>query len=502
MSHTVNFVAADLGASSGRLMVGRWNGRSFSLDELHRFSNGGVSLGGSLYWDALGIWSQIEAGLNRYRSRFDDALLGMGVDAWGVDYALLDRDGRLIGNPHHYRDSRTDGMPALLFERIAERDLFAETGVQTMQINTLFQLFCMAHTNDPQLEFAQTLLMIPDLFLYFLCGEKRIEYSQATTTQMYSPSRADWAREMLSSVGIPVPILSPVVQPGTVLGPVRRDFLRSAGLSTPFPAIAVASHDTASAVAAIPNMDAHSAFISCGTWSLMGVQVAEPNTSEEAFRLQFTNEGAADGSILLLRNITGLWIVQECLRHWKKEGRQYSWSEITLAASEAKPLLGLFDPNAKEFQLPSEMPKAIRDYCRGTGQSVPETPGEIARCAFESLCLKYRSVLQSLEQLTGRHLEAIRVVGGGALNRFLCQTIADACDRMVVAGPVEASALGNVMLQAVATSHLPNTSAGREAIAESVECVFVAPRRSDAWEEAYARFRTFETNPVFASARH
>ena len=495
MSHTINFVAADLGASSGRLMVGRWNGSSFLLDELHRFSNAGVSLGGSLYWDGLGIWSHLETGLTRYRSRFDDPPLGIGVDAWGVDFALLDRCGRLIGNPRHYRDPRTEGMPARVFERIPESELFAETGVQTMEINTLFQLFSMLQSGDPQLQFAQTLLMIPDLYLYFLCGERRVEYSNATTTQMYSPYRGDWAREMVSSLGIRVPILPPIVRPGTVLASVRSDLLRSVGFSTTLPAIAVASHDTASAVAAIPNLDEHSAFISSGTWSLMGVQVAEPNTSEEALRLQFTNEGSADGAILLLRNLTGLWIIQECLRLWEKEGRHYSWNDVTFAAAAAKPLQRVFDPNARDFQMPADMPGTIRAYCQRTQQSVPDTVGEIARCAFESLSLKYRSVLQSLEQLTGRRLESIRVVGGGSLNHFLCQLIADACDRMVVCGPVEASALGNVMLQAVATGHLPDLNTGRAAIAASVECVSLAPRRSDAWEEAYASFKVIEANP-------
>jgi rhamnulokinase len=492
MSHTANFVAADLGASSGRVMVGRWNGECFQLDELHRFPNSGVPLSGSVYWDALAIWSHLEAGLHRYRSRFDDPALGIGVDAWGVDYGLLDRRGQLIGNPHHYRDARTDGMPALVFDRVAERDIFAETGVQTMQINTLFQLFCMQHAGDRQLEFAETLLMIPDLFSYFLCGEKGIEYSEATTTQMYSPARGGWAREMLTSIGIPSSILGRVVQPGTVLAPVHGDVLRRAGLSEAFPAIAVASHDTASAVAAIPNMDAHSAFISSGTWSLMGVQIAAPNTSEQARNLHFTNEGSADGSILLMRNLTGLWIVQECQRHWEKEGRHCNWNDLTFAAAEAHPLQRLIDPNAGEFVSPHDMPAAIRTWCKGSRQPVPETMGEIARCAFESLSLKYRSVLESLEKLTGRRLNTIRVVGGGSLNHFFCQMIADACDRTVVCGPVEASALGNVMLQAVATGHIQNAGAGRAAIEASVECVTLLPRKDEGWDEAYARFKTIE----------
>jgi rhamnulokinase len=495
MSHTANFVAADLGASSGRLIVGRWNGESFQLDELHRFPNTGVPLGGSVYWDALAIWSHIEAGLHRYRSRFDDPVLGIGVDAWGVDYGLLDRNGQLIGNPHHYRDTRTDGMPALVFDRVAEREIFAETGVQTMQINTLFQLFCMQHGGDRQLEFAETLLMIPDLFSYFLCGEKRIEYSEATTTQMYSPARGDWAREILTAIGIPLGILDKIVQPGTILAPVHADILRRTGLSEAFPAIAVASHDTASAVAAIPNLDENSAFISSGTWSLMGVQVAAPNTSEQARSLRFTNEGSADGSILLIRNLTGLWILQECQRHWEKEGRHSSWNDLTFAAQEALPLQRLIDPNAREFQSPHDMPEAIRGWCKASGQPVPESMGEIARCAFESLSLKYRSVLESLETLTGRHLNTIRVVGGGSLNRFFCQMIADACDRTVVCGPVEASALGNVMLQAVATGHIQSAGAGQAAIQASVECVTLSPRQGAGWDEAYARFKTIEQEP-------
>ena len=492
MSHTANFVAADLGASSGRLMVGRWNGNSFLLDELHRFSNTGVSLAGSVYWDALGIWSHLEAGLHRYRARFDDPPLGIGVDAWGVDYGLLDRDGRLVGNPYHYRDARTDGMPPLVFDRVCEPDIFAETGVQTMQINTLFQLFCMQHAGDPQLQCAESLLMIPDLYSYFFCGEKRVEYTEATTTQMYSPARGDWAREMLTKIGIPQAVLGPIVQPGTILAPVHSDILRRAGLSAVFPAIAVASHDTASAVAAIPGMDDESAFISSGTWSLMGVQVAAPDTSAEAMRLHFTNEGSADGSILLLRNLTGLWIVQQCQRQWEKEGRHCSWNDLTFAAAEAHALQHLIDPNAREFQNPHDMPTAIRGWCKATRQLVPETVGEIARCAFESLSLKYRSVLESLEKLTGRHLACIRVVGGGSLNHFFCQMIADACDRTVVCGPVEASALGNVMLQAVATGHIEHAGAGRAAISSSVECAMLAPRPGDAWDEAYARFKTIE----------
>jgi rhamnulokinase len=492
MTRTANFIAVDLGASSGRVMAGRWNGRKFQLEPLHRFSNFPVRASGSLYWNALGIWSHIQDGLSRYRTSIADSPQGIAVDGWGVDFALLDECGDLIGNPFSYRDARTDGIPALVFERIREAEIFSKTGVQTMQINTLFQLYSMVRARDPQLDRASVLLMLPDLFLYLLSGKRRTERSAASTSQMYSLSEGTWARETLASLGIPLGILPEVVQPGTVLGPVRADVLADTGFNEPFPAIAVASHDTACAVAAIPNMDRDSAFISSGTWSLMGIETYEPNTSGEALRLGLTNEGGADGAILLQRNLTGLWVVQECLRQWEKDGLHYSWDDLIEAASKAGPAPAHIDPNAKDFQRPGDMPKAIRAYCQRTNQPAPQTAGAIARCALESLCLAYLSVLRALETAAGRRLSTIRVVGGGSVNRFLCQMIADCCDRPVVSGPVEASAFGNVMLQAVATGHLPHVRSGRAAIAESVECDCSYPHRSDAWDEAYARFQTLE----------
>jgi rhamnulokinase len=491
MNHPAIFLAADLGASSGRVMAGQWNGETFSLESLHRFPNAGVRAAGSLHWDALGIWWQIQEGMSKYRARFPGSPQGIGVDAWGVDFALLDRAGRLLGNPFHYRDARTDGLPRIAFERIAESQVFLETGVQTMQINTLFQLLSMARARDPQLELAKRLLMIPDLFLYFLSGEASNEYSEATTTQMYSAARGDWACELLDALEIPTGILASVVKPGTVLGPVQSDVVRDLGFSASFPAIAVASHDTASAVAAIPGLDESSAFISSGTWSLMGVEVPRPNTTPDALRLQLTNEGGAGGSTLLMRNLTGFWILQECQRQWEREGHSYGWDEIIAEASQATPHKSLFDPNAKEFQQPGDMPRIIYDYCRAHGECAPETVGEIARSAFESLSLSYRHVLASLEQASGRHLKTVRVAGGGTQNSFLCQMLADSCDRAVMSGPVEASALGNVMLQAVATGHLPSVSAGREAISASVQCARYDPHPNDAWDEAYSRYRNF-----------
>jgi rhamnulokinase len=489
MRQAANFLAADLGASSGRLMVGSWDGRSFSLSELHRFPNGAVRAGDGLYWNALGLWTQVQEGLAKYQAAYSGTPASIGVDAWGVDFALLDRCGRLLGNPRNYRDPRTDGLPAQVFATVDEQEIFRETGVQTMQINTLFQLASMAKSGDPQLENARALLMIPDLFLYLLSGELSNEFSEATTTQMYSIARQDWTRDILTSLEVPVEILGPVVQPGTVVGRVRQDVLQEAGLRRPFPAIATASHDTASAVAAIPNMDRESAFICSGTWSLLGTEIDKPITSSDALRLDLTNEGGANGAVLLMRNLTGLWIVQECLREWQRQGQHAGWEEIIGLAASTPSSGSFIDPNATEFQSPGEMPRRICDYCKRSRQQVPQSTAQIARCAFESLSLSYRMALDAIEYVSRRSLSTLRIVGGGSLNSFLNQMIADVCGRQVIAGPAEASALGNVMMQAIAMGHLQDVAEGRAALTTSFTCSSYHPQRSDAWDEAYARFQ-------------
>ena len=492
MRNAARFLAVDLGASSGRVMSANWDGRRFALEELHRFSNCGVRVGDRLHWDVLNIWTQMQAGFTRFSGLYQECPVSIGVDAWGIDFGLLDASGRLIGNPAHYRDQRTEGMPNIVFSQVKERMLFVETGVQSWRINTLFQLYSMVIAKDPQLECAATLLTIPDLFSFFLCGAKRVEYTEATTTEMYSLQGAGWARDILAELKIPAKILPEVVQPGTTLGSMRKNVLEDCGFGGEVPVIAVASHDTASAVAALPEMDSESAFISSGTWSLMGTEVVEPNTSEDARRLQFTNEGAATGGFLLLKNLAGLWIIQECLRFWEKEGQRYEWSDLLQAAKDSKPFRSLFDPNDKRFDLQNNMPLAIRDYCRDTGQPVPETTGAFARAVFESLVLTYRLTLASLENLIARELPTIRVVGGGSRNGLLCQMIADACCRRVVAGPAEATSLGNVMVQAIATGHLSGFDTGRACIAESFQRDKFEPHPSAGWDDAYARFRAFE----------
>lgn len=490
MSANADFLAVDLGASSGRVMECRWDGARFELSELNRFLNGGVRVGASLHWDVLRIWSEIQTGMQKYRAAHGSSPAGVGVDAWGVDYCLLDERDRLIGNPYHYRDVRTRGVPEALSSVLSAHEFFDATGNQTSEINTAIQLASMAAQADSQLLGAQTLLMIPDFFSFLLCGAKAVEYTEATTTELYNMRAQRWSRETMSALRIPSHIFPEVVMPGTVLGELRASVQGDAGFAAPFPCIAVASHDTASAVAAIPEMDEASVFLSSGTWSLIGVPVAKPNLSEAAFAGGFTNEGAADGTALLMKNLTGLWIVQEFVRAWEAAGKHYEWPDLERAAAEAIPFRSMIDPADSVFLSPADMPTAIRGYCERSNQPVPQSAGEFARCVFESLSFAYREVVEDLERITGRELETIRLVGGGCLNRFLCRMTADACGRPVVAGPVEAAALGNAMAQAVATGHIGSLAEGRAAIQQSVQCQKFEPAASDAWREAFGNYKS------------
>jgi rhamnulokinase len=489
MSTLTNFLAVDLGASSGRVLIGHWDGSRFSLEELHRFSNGGVSVLGNMHWDVLRLWSEIGDALTKYCVHHNELPAGISVDSWGVDFGLLDSSGSLIGNPFHYRDSRTNGIPELVMQSVSAREIYQQTAIQTLHFNTLFQLYSMVRSRSQQLKSARTLLMIPDLFHYFLSGEIAIEYTNATTSQMYSPQARNWAHALLERLDIPTGILPRIVQPGTVLGQVRAEVCRAAGFASTFPVIAGTTHDTASAVAGIPNLEAESVFLSSGTWSLMGVEVDRPVTSNEAFELNYTNEGGAAGTIRLLKNVTGLWLLQECHRQWSREGHHLEWSAIMRLAEAAEPQHSFIEPDDPAFRAPMNMVDALHEYCRATGQRIPGSVGQLARTCLESLCVKYRIVLEQLRSITGRRLDTIRVVGGGSQNRLLCQWTADACECNVVAGPVEASALGNVMMQAVATGLIKDVKSGREAIGRSVACERYTPGNFEPWIGAIARFR-------------
>ena len=493
---TTNFIAADLGASNGRLLLARWNGARFRLEELHRFDNGPTVVHDRLYWDALALWREIKHGLARYAATVDSAPAAIGIDTWGVDYALIDRTGRLLGNPVHYRDARCNGVQERLFGVVPAEKVFAETGIQFMQINTLIQLYAMRDQGDPQLDHAATLLMIPDLFNYWMTGRKAVEYTIASTTQMLHAAERRWATGLLAKLGLPTHILPEIVAPGTKLGALLPSVCAETGIQGAPPIIAPGTHDTASAVAAIPGLDERSAYISSGTWSLMGVEIAQPIINDNVRRLNFTNEGGVANTIRLLKNIGGLWLLQEARRHWARSGHDYSWEALLAEAEQATPFRSIIDPDASDFLAPAHMVDTIVAYCQRTGQPAPTTVGETVRCALESLALRYRWTLGALEELVGRRLETVRIVGGGCQNRLLCQLTADACQRPVITGPVEATALGNVMVQAMATGHLGSLAEARDAVAASIPQAHFTPGPVGGWDDAFGRFQTLVAQPL------
>ncbi|MEO1999658.1 MAG: rhamnulokinase family protein [Planctomycetaceae bacterium] len=484
------YLAVDLGAESGRVLAGHFDGRTVELQELHRFPNTPVSVAGTLRWNVMSLWSEILTGLSTARAACDAPITSVGVDTWGVDYALLSASGELLGQPYHYRDPRTQGMLNHTLTQVPKSELFAQTGVQFMEINTLYQLVATLHNQPELLETARTFLMMPDLFHWLLCGSRVVEFTNATTSQCFDPTQTDWSRGLLSRLGLPLDMFPDVVDPGTRLGPLRPDVARQTGLDA-LQVVAPATHDTGAAVAAIPTRNtgqANWAYISSGTWSLMGLEVNAPNLSPRALQLNVTNEGGIDGTYRLLKNIMGLWIVQECRRALARRGRNRDYAELTRLAAEAPPFLAWVDPDHSAFLSPQDMPEAIRTWCRDSGQAVPETEGQIVRCALESLALKYRLVLTWLEELSSVPVEVIHIVGGGTQNTLLNQLTADACRRTVITGPIEATGLGNVLLQARAAGEVASLSEMRDIVRAGADIRVFEPRDSASWSAAIERF--------------
>ncbi len=479
MSDQAHMLAVDIGASGGRVMLGRWDGSYIALEEIHRFANGMVERDGRLFWDVNRLWREVRTGMQQYATQENQALLvSIGIDTWAVDYALLDEHGALIGDPYAYRDLRTEGMAELIDAIIPLEELYERTGLQRLPFNTLYQLY--AERNGPRLAAATTLLLMPDLFHYWLTGARVAEYTNATTTMFLDARQRVWATDLLERLGLPTRILPPLVMPGTRLGPLLPEVQHAVGLHRPIEVVAVGTHDTASAVAAIPGLDAHSAYISSGTWSLVGIERTAPLISAAARQLNVTNEGGVYGTFRLLKNVSGLWLLQECQRRWNEEGRRLTWDEIIAQAEAAAPLRSLIDPDAPEFLAVGDMPERIRDYCRRTGQPVPETVGEIVRCCLESLALRYRQVIEALERLTGQPITTVRIVGGGSQNTLLCQLTADACCRTVVAGPTESTALGNILVQAITMGYFPDLATARQIVAALVPQRVYTPHQGKA----------------------
>jgi rhamnulokinase len=482
---TRTLAAVDLGAQSGRVAVGRFDGARFVVEEVHRFPNVPVRLGGTLHWDVLRLYADVLDGL-RAATR-DGSVDSVAVDSWGVDFGLLDRRGRLLQNPVHYRDARRAAAVENVYARVPPHQLYQRTGIQLLPINTVFELAAMAAEADPVLAAADGLLLIPDLFHYWLCGSRTTEFTNATTTQCFDSSAHAWASDLLERLRIPERLFPEVVAPGTELGQVTAAVAAETGL-TGAVVVAAGTHDTASAVAATPLRGERSAFLSVGTWSLVGIEAPTAIVDDVAFRENITNEGGVAGTFRVLRNVTGFWLLEECRRVWASRGRERSVEELVVAARSALPLRSLVDPNDASFAAPGDMPARIGDFCRRTGQPVPEDEGSVVRCILESLALKHAETIDLLASLAGRELDELHVVGGGARNQLLCEWTAAAAARPVHAGPAEATVVGNLLVQAMVLGEISSLEEGREVVRASFETATYEPAPSAAWREARERF--------------
>jgi len=485
MNKPLRMLALDLGAESGRAILGKVDGEKLDITEVHRFPNGPLPLPDGLHWNVLGLWAEMLKGISFAANRGE--LASLGVDTWGVDYGLLDKQDVLIGIPHHYRDNRTDGMPERAFQIVPREEIFDQTGIQFMQLNSLFQLFSMAINHSPALEIAQSFLTMPDLLNFWFTGRKVNEFSNATTTQCYNPITGSWAVDLVKKLGIPGHIFGEIVPPATNLGPMLKTVADTIGIAS-IPVIAPACHDTGSAVAAVPAASENVAWISSGTWSLVGTSVRQPVINADSLAFNVTNEGGVDNTFRLLKNINGLWLVQQSRKTWADLGEELSYDVLTQLASKADPFVSLVDPDYETFFKPGNMPDRINGYCVRTNQPVPTGKGALIRCALESLALKYRWVIEKLEVLTNRPLKAIHIVGGGTKNRLLSQFTADATGLPVITGPIEATAIGNLLAQGLALGEIASWGEARQVVCQSCDVETFEPHPSPAWEDAYGRF--------------
>ncbi len=483
---TADYLAIDLGASSGRAVVGSFDGQALTLSEVHRFPNSPIELGVGLHWDTPRLFQEIKVAIGLVH-RSGASLAGIGVDTWGVDYGLLDSTGKLLGPPFHYRDPRTTDMPARAFARMPREKIYARTGIQFLAFNTLYQLLADQHAADGRLERADVMLFMPDLLHFWLTGIQRSEHTIASTSQMYDPAAGSWATDILDAMGLPRHILPAVAEAGTPIGPLSAGVADETGAG-PVTVIAPASHDTASAVAAVPGVGGDWAYISSGTWSLVGRELTAPIRTPESLAENFTNERGVGGTIRFHKNITGLWLLQECQRHWAAHGRERTFEYLCEIALDSPPLAAFVDPDDPLFTGFGDMPARVRAFCNRTGQTPPSSDGGIVRCILESLALKCRVVIDSLEALTSP-VSTIHIVGGGVQNSLLCQFTADAVARPVFAGPVEATAIGNILTQALAHQRIASLDDIRSIVRASYRPALFQPGRAAQWGEAYGCFR-------------
>ncbi len=484
----VSALAFDLGASSGRAVVGRLDGERLTITDTHRFLNEPVFLHEHMHWDILRLLHEVKQGLRATRLQGYGDIASIGIDTWGVDFGLLSAQGELLGNPYHYRDHQTIGIMEKVWQVVPRAEIFARTGLQFLPINTLYQLYALQQAQSPLLANAQHLLLIPELLRYFLTGERLSEWSIASTTQMCNPYTHTWDRELLARLGLPTHLFGEPMAPGTIAGHLLSSVSAEVGLPEIL-VIAVAEHDTASAVVAVPADQADFAYLSSGTWSLLGTELAEPLINEQALELNITNEGGINGTTRLLKNVTGLWLLQECRRAWQNEGKSRSYEEEKVLTEQAGPFRSFINPDEEMFLNPVHMPRQIQQYCRETGQPVPTSGGEILRCIIESLALRYRFVLERIEQLTHKRFPGLHIVGGGAQNTLLCQATANALGRPTWAGPQEGTAIGNLLVQFLTTGAISDLAHARQIVRASFPITTYQPQETEIWEQAYITFR-------------
>ena len=488
MNKPLKMLAFDFGASGGRAILGCLQDGKLVTEEIHRFSNDPVEVRGTFYWDVLRLFHEIKQGILKCANSGHKDIDSIAIDTWGVDFGLLDEQGNLLGNPYHYRDSHTDGMMEEAFKIIPRYEFYAKTGLQFMKFNSVFQLLALKQHQSPALKQAKTMLLMPDLFNYFLTGVKASEVSIASTTQLLKPGTMEWDTEIIDRLGLPGDIFTGIVASGTVIGSLSPELAKELGVGE-IPVIAAAGHDTQAAIVSVPAETSDYAYISCGTWSLMGIESETPIINEKSDALAFTNEAGVDNKTTFLKNIMGLWLVQESKRQWDREGKSYSFAQLETMAVEAKPFESFIDPEDDFFMAPGDMPDRIREYCRKTNQPVPQTEGEIMRCIYQSLALKYRQTLESLEEVKGGELPVIHMIGGGIKDQMLCQLTANATGRKVAAGPVEATSIGNLMVQAMALGEVKDLQEARQVVKQSFSVKVYEPQEVVAWNEAYEKYK-------------
>jgi len=488
MAEVKQYIAVDLGAESGRVMLGSLSSNKLTLEEIHRFSNVPIEENDSLRWDFNRQFCEVETGIARAVKHAGAAVDGIGVDSWGVDFGLIGADGKLVENPYHYRDSRTSTMMRKAYELMPKREIYENTGLQFLQFNTVYQLLAMRLAGSDALTKAKNLLFIADLFAYHLCGRLYGEYTLASTSQLMDMRTGQWSKAIFDRLSLPIEIMPDVVRPGTAVGRLSAEIAKGIDCE-PIPVIAVASHDTASAVAAVPADGDNWAYLSSGTWSLCGVEVPEAIINEATFNYSFTNEGGVEETNLLLKNIMGLWLAQECKRQWQRDGVDLSYSELTELAQKAEPFSAYIDPDYNEFLTPGNMPKKINSYLALTGQKTTSDKGQIIRTILEALAFKYRWTVEKLEYIIGKNINCLHIVGGGIQNELLCQFTANAVGKRVIAGPIEATAIGNILMQAEATGGVRTLAEAREVVRNSFELKEYQPKDASFWEKQYVSLK-------------